>query len=466
MAPNIPQYVIALQACFKIGALGVPTNPLYTVPEIKHQFSDSGTETVIVMAAFADKVITAMKNGGTPIKRIIAIQIKGSPVDLEQLPEVLDFDQVMASGEDKEPDVSLAPDDIALLQYTGGTTGISKACMLTNFNLVAMAYQLGNGVDIVVPSSEARTLAAIPVYHIYGFNCNINYCLYCGGSIVLVAQPTVENLLEAINKHEPNVFAAVPAMIIGLNNHPDTPGSKIRSIKGMFCGSAPLPVEAFKRFEELSGARITEGYGMSETSNIVTSNPFFTLRKIGSVGIPYPDVDIKIVDPDTGTREMPIGEPGELICQGPQIMKGYWQNPEETANTLRDGWLYTGDIAYMDEDGFIFIVDRKKDMIIASGFNVFPRDVDEVLFAHPKVLEACTIGVPDPKRGETIKAYIVVKAGETLTEAEIIEHCQQSLAPYKVPKLVEFVSEVPRTSIGKVDRKELRRLELEKLSNS
>ncbi|MBP1761844.1 MAG: Long-chain-fatty-acid--CoA ligase [Firmicutes bacterium] len=466
MAPNIPQYVIGLQACFKLGVIAVPTNPLYTAPEIKHQFCDSDAETVIVMAPFADKVISVMKSGESPVKRVIAIQVKSMPVQLEQLPGVFDFDEIMASGEDIEPDIEVSQDDIALLQYTGGTTGVAKACMLTNFNIVAMGYALGDGVNGLVARAKVRAMAAIPVYHIYGFNCNINLCLYGGGTIILVAQPTVDNLLDNINKHEPNIFASVPAMLIGLNNHPDTPTSKIKSIDSVFCGSAPLPADVFKRFEELSGARITEGYGMSETVNIVTSIPFFTRRKIGSIGIPYPDVEIKIMDSETGTQEMPIGEPGELVCKGPQVMKGYWRNPEETANVMRDGWLYTGDIAYMDEDGFLFIVDRKKDMIIVNGFNVFPRDVDEVLFAHPKVLEACTIGVPDGKQGESIKIFVVVKPGETLTEEEIIQHCRQSLAPYKIPKLVEFVAAVPRTSVGKVDRKEIRRMEMEKRNNS
>jgi len=245
-------------------------------------------------------------------------------------------------------------------------------------------------------------------------------------------------------------------MIIGLNNHPRIKEADISSLKGIFSGSAPLAVETMKQFEELTGGRIFEGYGLSETINILTVNPVFRIRKPGSCGIVWPDTDLVVVDVETGTKVMPRGELGELIARGPQVIKEYWNNPEETANAVRDGWFYTGDIVYMDEDGFVFIVDRKKDMIICSGFNVYPRDVDEVLYAHPAIMEACAVGVPDPKRGETVKAYVVVKPGQTLTEEEIIAHCRANLAPYKVPTIIEFIDAIPRTAVGKPDRKVLR----------
>jgi len=248
-------------------------------------------------------------------------------------------------------------------------------------------------------------------------------------------------------------------LIQGMNQHPGIKASKIKSMKGICCGSAPLPVEVMKKFVEISGAMITEGYGMSETSNIVTANPIKGLKKTGSIGIPWPDVDIKIVDVETGTQEMATGESGEILIKGPQVMKGYWNNPQETANVFRDGWLYSGDVGYMDEDGYIFIVDRKKDMLLCSGFNVFPREIDEVMYTNPKVLEACTIGVPDEKRGETVKVFVVLKPGESMTEEEVVDFCKQQLAPYKVPKIVEFIDSVPRTSIGKPDRKALRAME-------
>ena len=458
MAPNVPQYVLSLQALFKIGAIEVPTNPLYTVPELDLQFKDSGTETVIVMAMFADKAIEIMKDSDSPVKRVIVFQVPSGAVEVEQGEGIYDFNQLVMAASDKEPDVEVLAEDIARLQYTGGTTGIPKGCVLTNAILFSQANRTStwtSGGFKLIPKEEMRTLCAIPLNHIYGYNANVNICLFTGGTMVLVAVPTPDNLLEAITRHKPNLFASVPAMIIGLNHHPKIKEADITSLKGIFCGSAPLAVETMNEFERLTGGKILEGYGMSETVNILTVNPVFTIRKVGSCGIVWPDTDLVVVDVETGTRVMERGELGELIGRGPQIMKEYWNNPEETASVLRDGWLYTGDIVRIDEDGFVFIVDRKKDMIICSGFNVYPRDIDEVLYASPKIMEACTVGVPDPKRGETVKAFVVLKPGESMTAEEVIEHCRKSLAPYKVPTLVEFVDEIPRTAVGKPDRKVL-----------
>lgn len=316
---------------------------------------------------------------------------------------------------------------------------------------------------MAAPAEEFRTLCAIPLNHIYGYNTSVNVCLYKGGTIILVAQPTPDNLLEAINKHEPNIWAAVPAMIIGLINHPEIGNSKVKSIKGIFCGSAPLAVGTLHKFEELSGGRIVEGAGMSETINIYTVNPVRTKRKFGSCGIIWPDTDLVVVDVETGKKVLPRGEEGELIGRGPQFISEYWQNPDETAKTVRDGWLYTGDVVKIDEEGFVFIMDRVKDMIIVSGFNVYPRDVDEVLFKHPKIVEACTIGIPDEKQGESVKSFIAVKPGETLTAEEVNAYCREQLAPYKVPRFIEFVEAIPRTPVGKPDRKVLKEKELKVL---
>ncbi|HOQ10681.1 MAG TPA: long-chain fatty acid--CoA ligase [Syntrophomonadaceae bacterium] len=459
MAPNVPQYLFSLHALLKIGAIEVPANPLYTVPELRVQFADSGTETVIVMAMFASKAIELLKDPESPVKRVIVFQIPSAPVEVEKGENIYDFMELIGPASDKEPGVEVSADDICRLQYTGGTTGVPKGCVLTNFMMWTQCVRTSIWVTSnfkLVPFDEVRTLCAIPLNHIYGLNANVNICLYCGGSIVLVAQPTVDNLLDAIEKHRPNLWAAVPAMIIGLNNHPRIKEADISSLKGIFSGSAPLAVETMKQFEELTGGRIFEGYGLSETINILTVNPVFRIRKPGSCGIVWPDTDLVVVDVETGTKVMPRGELGELIARGPQVIKEYWNNPEETANAVRDGWFYTGDIVYMDEDGFVFIVDRKKDMIICSGFNVYPRDVDEVLYAHPAIMEACAVGVPDPKRGETVKAYVVVKPGQTLTEEEIIAHCRANLAPYKVPTIIEFIDAIPRTAVGKPDRKVLR----------
>ena len=459
MAPNVPQYLFSLHALLKIGAIEVPANPLYTVPELRVQFADSGTETVIVMAMFASKAIELLKDPESPVKRVIVFQIPSAPVEVEKGENIYDFMELIGPASDKEPGVEVSADDICRLQYTGGTTGVPKGCVLTNFMMWTQCVRTSIWVTSnfkLVPFDEVRTLCAIPLNHIYGLNANVNICLYTGGTIVLVAQPTPDNLLAAIEQHRPNLFAAVPAMIIGLNNHPKIAEADITSLKGIFCGSSPLAVETMKRFEELTGGKIFEGYGLSETINILTVNPVFRLRKPGSCGIVWPDTDLVVVDVETGTKVMPRGELGELIARGPQVIKEYWNNPEETANAVRDGWFYTGDIVYMDEDGFVFIVDRKKDMIICSGFNVYPRDVDEVLYAHPAIMEACAVGVPDPKRGETVKAYVVVKPGQTLTEEEIIAHCRANLAPYKVPTIIEFIDAIPRTAVGKPDRKVLR----------
>lgn len=459
MAPNVPQYLFSLHALLKIGAIEVPTNPLYTVPELRVQFADSGTETVIVMAMFASKAIELLKEKDSPVKRVIVFQVPSGLVEVEKGDNIYDFMELIGPASDAEPGVEVYAGDICRLQYTGGTTGVPKGCVLTNAMMWSQCIRTAVWTTSnfkLIPYDEVRTLCAIPLNHIYGLNANVNICLYCGGSIVLVAQPTPDNLLAAIEQHRPNLFAAVPAMIIGLNNHPKIAEADITSLKGIFCGSSPLAVETMKRFEELTGGKIFEGYGLSETINILTVNPVFRLRKPGSCGIVWPDTDLVVVDVETGTKVMPRGELGELIARGPQVIKEYWNNPEETALAVRDGWFYTGDIVYMDEDGFVFIVDRKKDMIICSGFNVYPRDIDEVLYAHPAIMEACTIGVPDPKRGETVKVYVVVKEGQTLTKEEVIAHCRANLAPYKVPTIVEFIDALPRTSVGKPDRKALR----------
>ncbi len=457
MAPNVPQYALALQALFKTGMIEVPANPLYTIPELSHQFADSGTETVIVMAMFASKAIELLKDPASPVKRVIYFQVPSGPVEVGSGEGIYDLNELLANASNAEPDIEVTADDIARLQYTGGTTGVPKGCVLTNAMIMSQAIRTSTisarGFTIV-SKEDYRTLGAVPLNHVYGFNFSIGVNLYTGGSIVLVAVPNPDNLLAAIQKNKPTIFATVPAMIIGLINHPDIANADISSLKGMFCGSAPLAVETLKEFERITGGHIIEGYGLSETLNIITANAF-GIRKYGSCGLVWPDTDLVIADVDTGTKVMSRGELGEIVSRGPQVIQEYWQNPEETAAAIRDGWLYTGDIGYIDEEGFVFIVDRKKDIIICSGFNVYPRDVEEVLFTHPKIVEACVFGVPDPKRGETVKASIVLKPGETLTAEEVIAYCRESLAPYKIPSQVEFLDVLPRTTVGKADRKAL-----------
>ena len=461
MSPNVPQYVIAFQACAKLGAIVVQVNPLAAAPEVHHYVKDSGAETLIVLAAFAKGPIEILKAKDTPLRNVIAFQIPSVTTEVESGPGIHDFNDIVGVADDSEPDVHISPSDVLMLQYTGGTTGLSKGCVLTNDNLVSIAYQENYWMAPLIEKDEPlRCLAAVPIYHIYGFNMNVNANHVSGGTIIMVPQPSVDNVLEAINKHEPNIFPAVPTMIIGLNHHPDIATSKIGSVKAVISGSAPLPLEAMKTFEKLSGAVITEGYGMSETSNIVTANPLNTVRKPGGVGIPFPDNDVRIVDLETCTKEMPLGEPGELICKGPTVMREYWNNPAETEKAFKDGWLLTGDIAYMDEDGHIFIVDRKKDMILSSGFNVYPREIDELMYTHPKVLQACSFGIPDEKRGESLKLALVLKPGEELTAEEAREFCKANLSGYKVPKEVVFLDTLPVTPVGKPDRKTLRQMQL------
>ncbi|HZJ84269.1 MAG TPA: AMP-binding protein, partial [Syntrophomonadaceae bacterium] len=441
----------------------VPTNPMYTVKELTHQFSDSETSIVFVEDRFASKVVEVAKTDNSRIKLIVVIDSKTDTL-MENKDNVINYADFIADAKAEEPDIEVKPEDLAMLQYTGGTTGLAKGCMLSNANLEAMAWQDAYWFSPPYEKfSDMRIMCAMPLYHIYGFNTSVNINMVAGGNIIVVNDPSPNGLLLNINQHEPNFFASVPAMIYGLNNHPEVGNSKIRNIKAMICGSSPLAIEGIKRFEELSGAAITEGYGLSESSNVLTCTPMFTKRIVGSVGIPWPDVDIRIVDLEDGVKDMPTGEPGELIAKGPQMMKAYWKNPEETAIALRDGWLYTGDIATMDEDGFITIVDRKKDMILCSGFNVFCREIDEVLYTHPKVLDACAIGIPDEKRGETPKAFVILKPGETMTVEEVKSHCRESLAPYKVPTHVEFIEELPRTSVGKPMRNALKQAELAKM---
>lgn len=459
MAPNVPQYLLAMHAVWKIGAIEIPANALYTVPELKGQFNDSGAETVVVMAAFAPKAIAMLQDPECVVKRVIAFQLPSGKVELPQVEGLYDFEQLVGTHPNTEPDVEVSMDDPIRFQYTGGTTGVPKGCILTN----KMVYTMGLRTAIwttrnftLVPKDEIKTLAAIPLNHVYGFNANVGITLCTGGTIVVVPQPKPDALLAEIVGNKPNIFAGVPAMLIGLLNTPQVQSGEadITSLKGVFCGSAPCPVAVIEQFEKLTGATIVEGYGMSETSNILTINPM-DIRKTGSVGVAVPDTDLVVVDAATGTQVVPIGETGELICRGPQVMAGYWNKPDDTAATIRNGWLYTADVVVMDEDGFIFIRDRKKDMIIVNGFNVFPREIDEAMFANPKVKEACAIGVPHPTKGEAPVLYTVLKDGETMDAEEVEKYLRKSLAPYKIPVAYEFISELPRTAAGKADRKAL-----------
>lgn len=453
--PNIPEFVISAHAIMKTGAIIVPVNPLYTKRELTYHYIDSGAETVITTDAVVEKILEVVAVEGVQIKNLIVL---GKLPEVEADIKVLSFEKLIEDASDIEPDIHLNTDDIVILQYTGGTTGVPKGCCLTNANFVAFFTAFIEYSKSFFHPDELRTLCTVPLYHIYGFNMQINVNLASGGTMVLIPDITPDAILEAINKYEPTYWPTVPALIQMLNLHPGLASSKVSSVKFLLSGSAPLPVEAMKKFEEISGSTIIEGFGGSETTNGICVNPKWR-RKPGSVGIPFPDNEIKIVDLEMGTREMPIGEPGELILKGPLIIKEYWNKPEETAMAIRDGWFFTGDIAYVDEDYYVYIVGRKKEMIISSGFNVYPRDIEEVLHTHPKVLDCGVIGVPDPIRGEVVKVFVVLKPGVSMSEQEVIDFCRENMAAYKVPKYVEFIDSIPRTNMKKIDRKALKELE-------
>jgi long-chain acyl-CoA synthetase len=366
-------------------------------------------------------------------------------VDVPQLPHV-DID---------------ALNDVAVLQYTGGTTGTPKGAMLTHHNIFANTIQC---TTLHVPSlrrGDERYLLVIPFFHIYGFTCGLMAAAWLGGMQILIPKYDVDAVLNAVRDHRPTYFPAVPTIYISLLNHPRAREYGLDRIRAFNSGSAPLPLEVLAQFENLTGGMLSEGYGLSEASPVTHTSPSLSVRKPGSIGIPLPDTDMKIVDLENGIDEMPLGEAGELCIAGPQVMKGYWNRPDETAHALRKDangcvWLYTGDVATMDADGFTYIVQRKKDMIIVSGFNVYPTEIEQVLFTHPAVMEAAVIGVPDSYRGEAVKAFVVLKPGAAASLEELQKHCAENLAEFKRPSTIELRESLPKTAVGKVLRRVLR----------
>jgi long-chain acyl-CoA synthetase len=477
LLPNVIPCVIAYFAILKIGAISVMNNPLYTDRELDHQFNDSGSKALITLDLLANRMIDLRPK--TKIKQIVYTSIgdylpfpknllfplvakkKKLAADVKAAPDVFTWKECIAKYPPNPPSVKLGFEDVAMYQYTGGTTGVSKGVMLTHANLSKQVQQLEAWFPTFSKGKEIM-LGALPYFHSFGLSTSMNFSVYLGWAQALIPRPQPEPLLEAIRKFRPTFAPLVPTMYIGMLNHPDLKKTDMSCIKGAFSGSAPLPVEVIHAFEKMTGAIIVEGFGLTETTPVTHINPFGGVRKVGSIGVPISDTECRIVSLDDGVTDMPVGEPGELIIKGPQVMRGYKDMPEETANMLRDGWCYTGDIATMDKDGYFYIVDRKKDMIISGGFNVYPRDIDEVFYQHPKVQEACSIGIPDPKRGESIKVFVVLKEGETATQEELLEYSATKLAKYKLPTDIEFRKELPKTNVGKILRKELRAEELEK----
>jgi long-chain acyl-CoA synthetase len=478
---NCPQYVISYYAILKIGAIIVPINPLYVAHEVEHQVNDAGAETIVVMSRFYPVVQKVRAN--TKLKRVIVTSIKEYFPPIVKLLFTLLKEKkggdsfVLAPGDHEwgallskysanKPGHVAKSSDTAVLLYTGGTTGVSKGAELSHRNIVANAVQCrywfgikdgDEGTDII--------LTALPLFHSFGMTTCMNLGMFIGGALILIPNPRdLHDVLKNIATHKPTVFPGVPTMYVAINNSPETPKYDLRSIKACLSGGAALPVEVAKRFKEITGANLVEGYGLSETSPVVTANPVFGDNRVGTIGIPFPDTEIKVMDLETGSKELPVGEAGELAMRGPQVMKGYWNRPDETAIAMRGEWFYSGDIGTMDADGYIRIVDRKKDMIIAGGFNIYPRDVEEVIYQHPKVQEVVVAGLPDRYRGETVKAYVILKAGETATPEEIMEFCKGKLAKFKVPTTVEFRDTLPKSMVGKILRRVLVEEEKKKLA--
>jgi len=484
--PNLPQFVIIYYGILKAGGIVIATNPLYTERELQHQLKDCGAETVFVLSRYYPLLKKVQKSGETKVKRVIVTYIKdflpgmksvlygllkekkaGDRVDVA--PGDLTLMDFLALGRrSPKPNVTVTGDDIALLQYTGGTTGLSKGAIGLHRNLVANALMVSKWISDWEYGRDSL-LGAIPFFHSYGMVTAAIFTFCAGGRLIIVPNPRDQkDLLGCINKYKPAYFPGVPAMYVAINNNPDVAAGKydVKSIRACISGSAPLLQETKKKFEELTGGKLVEGYGLTESHVATHANPLNGLNPPGSIGLPLPGVEAKIVDPVEGDQELPIGAIGELVMRGPTIMQGYWNMPNETATALRDGWLYTGDIARMDDKGYFYIEDRKKDLIICGGYNVYPREVEEVLARHPAVMEVTVAGVPDAKRGETVKAWIVKRPGfDEVTPQDVIEWSKGELAAYKYPRMIEFREQLPKTTVGKVLKRELVREHKEQSPN-
>jgi long-chain acyl-CoA synthetase len=471
--PNCPQFLIAFFGALRIGAVVVPCNPLYTPPELRLQLADAGAETIVVLSRVYPVVKAARE--GTKIRNVIVANIKDEmPPVLRALftlakekkeghrqafrgdPGAIAFTKVLTlNGDDSAADVGA--DEVALLQYTGGTTGISKGAMLSHRALVANTLQCKAWFGRAMRDGEDAVMAVMPLFHVYGLTTVMNFAVLSGAAMILEPQLDLEHVLKDTQAHKPKLFHGAPRIYNAIINSPLAKTYDLRSVVACISGSAPLMIETARRFKELTGGNLVEGYGLTEASPVTHCNPVFdtTKNRVGTIGLPFPDTESRLVDLETGERDVAPGEAGELVIRGPQLMDGYYNKPEETAQTLRNGWLYTGDIATIDADGYVAIVDRKKEMIIVSGYNVYPREVEEALARHPAVLEGAAIGVPHPIKGEEVKAFVVLKPGQTATADDLIAFCREQLAPFKVPKAIEFRDALPKTLIGKVLRRQL-----------
>lgn len=478
--PNIPQFLISYYGILKAGAVVVASNPTYTDRELEYQLKDSGAQTILCMSRFYSTVLHVLPR--TDIKHVIVTNIKDYMSGLLRLlftlaKEKKDGDRVvLAPGHHafndllakytpaQRPKVTIGPDDFALFQYSGGTTGIPKAAVALHRNLVANTWQIRAWLSDCREGQET-TLLAIPLFHVYGMVAGMSFAVQAAASMVTVPNPRdIASVIDAIDTFHPSVFPGVPRMYNSINNYKGIEQHDLRSIRACISGSAPLLLEIKNKFESITGGKLVEGYGMSEAPTASHCNPIQGLNKEGSIGVPFPDMECRIVSLDDEVTVLKPGEIGELCVRGPQVMHGYWNMPTETLNVLRKHpdepngapWLHTGDIARMDEDGYFYIVDRKKELIKAGGFQVWPREIEEVLAMHPAVLEAAAAGVPDPVKGdETVKAWVVLKEGMTATEDELKKFCEDKLVNYKRPRSIEFRKDLPKTMVGKILRREL-----------
>ncbi|WP_341202340.1 AMP-binding protein [Planomicrobium okeanokoites] len=482
MLPNSPQAVIGFYGILYAGGVVVMTNPLYTEREIAYQMKNSGAKAILAMDILYPRISKVLKD--TDLENVIITGIKeylpfpknmiypfiqkkqyGITVKVEHRGSNHLFSEIMKTA---TTDVAKTEfdfeKDLALLQYTGGTTGSPKGVMLSHKNLISNATMCDTWL-YKTKRGEETVLGIIPLFHVYGLTTVLILSVMQGNKMVLLPKFDPETALKTISKQKPTLFPGAPTLYIGLMNHPDIKKYDLSSISACLSGSAPLPVEVQEKFEKITGGRLVEGYGLTETSPVTHSNLVWGDRVKGSIGLPYPDTDCKVFQPGT-TDEVPHGEIGEIGIKGPQVMQGYWNNPEATAATIVDGWLMTGDLGYMDDAGHFFVVDRKKDMIIAGGFNIYPREIEEILYENEAIQECVVAGIPDPYRGETVKAYIVLKEGKSITEEELDAYCREHLAAFKVPRIYEFRTELPKTAVGKILRRSLIDEEKQKLSEA
>jgi long-chain acyl-CoA synthetase len=467
--PNCPQFLIALYGVLKAGAVALPTNPLYVQRELKWQFNDAGVETVIALNIIVPKVQEIMPETG--VKRLITTHTRDylSPLmsvalGMKEHREgtaigtggegVYEFADLVRNSPAEYARSEARPDDTALFLYTGGTTGVPKGAMLSHRNLVSDTLQMRAWVFGTRPVGREVFLGVIPFFHSYGLTVVMNLSISVGGATVLLPRFVMKDALRAIVRFRPTVFPAVPTIYNAIANHPLAAHYDLRSIRACISGAAPLPLDVAQAFESVTGARLVEGYGLTETSPVTHCNPVYGERRVGSIGLPIPLTDAKIVETDT-REPLPVGQVGELAVKGPQVMQGYWAQPDESTDLIRDGWFYTGDMARQDEDGYFYIVDRKKDLILVGGFNVYPREVEEVLYENPKVQEALVAGIPDRGMGEIVKAYVVLKPDTEATETELRNFCAEHLAKFKVPVRIEFRESLPKSGVGKYLRRQL-----------